>query len=67
MEKVNLAEKFSRFQDCWSPKIAGELNGQYVKLVKIKGAFVWHHHEAVAEPPSWVRGGTRHFAPTGIK
>ena len=49
MEKVNLAQKFSLFQDYWSPKIAGELNDAYVKLVKLKGEFVWHHHEAEDE------------------
>ena len=45
MEKVNLCEKLARFSDCWSPRIVGELNGQQVKLVKLKGAFVWHQHE----------------------
>lgn len=45
MEKVNLAEKLSHFSEHWKPKIAGELNGQMVKLVKFKGPFVWHHHE----------------------
>ncbi len=45
MEKVNIAERFGRFSDHWSPKIAGELNDSYVKLVKVKGEFVWHHHE----------------------
>jgi mannose-6-phosphate isomerase-like protein (cupin superfamily) len=45
MEKINLTEKFSLFSEYWNPKIAGELNGQYVKLVKFKGPFVWHHHE----------------------
>lgn len=49
MEKVNLAEKFNLFDDYWSPKIVGELNGQYVKLAKLKGEFVWHHHEAEDE------------------
>jgi mannose-6-phosphate isomerase-like protein (cupin superfamily) len=49
MEKVNLAQKFSLFQDYWSPKIAGELNDSYLKLVKLKGEFVWHHHEAEDE------------------
>ncbi len=44
MEKVNLAEKLSRFSEHWSPKIVGELNGQMVKLVKFNGPFVWHHH-----------------------
>jgi mannose-6-phosphate isomerase-like protein (cupin superfamily) len=43
--KINLKQKFSLFNDCWSPKIVGELNGQYVKLVKVKGEFQWHHHE----------------------
>ena len=45
MKKVNLAEKFGLFDAYWSPKIVGELNGQYVKLVKVKGEFVWHHHK----------------------
>jgi len=45
MEKVNLAEKFARFEERWSPRIVGELNGQLVKLVKLQGEFVWHHHE----------------------
>lgn len=45
MEKVNLLEKFAHFNDHWNPRIAGELNGQQVKLVKFIGPFVWHHHE----------------------
>jgi len=45
MLKVNLAEKFVRIGEYWSPKIVGQLNGQYVKLAKFKGEFVWHHHE----------------------
>ncbi len=45
MEKVNLKEKFSLFTTHYEPKIAGELNGQLVKLVKFKGEFVWHHHD----------------------
>jgi len=44
-EPINLQEKFSRFFDYWKPKIAGELNDSYVKLVKFRGEFVWHHHE----------------------
>ena len=42
---VNLAQKFSLFSDQWNPKIAGELNDFYVKLVKVQGEFVWHQHE----------------------
>lgn len=45
MKKVNLLEKFSLFNDQWSPKIVGELNGQQVKLVKLEGEFVWHKHD----------------------
>ena len=44
-EKINIAEKLSLFKEYWSPKIVGELNGQYVKLAKFKGNFVWHKHE----------------------
>jgi mannose-6-phosphate isomerase-like protein (cupin superfamily) len=44
MLKVNLKEKLSLFSDYWNPRIAGELNGQQVKLVKLKGEFIWHHH-----------------------
>ena len=45
MNKVNLSDKFERFQDLWSPKIVGELNDSYEKLVKLKGEFVGHRHE----------------------
>jgi len=45
MEKVNLHQKLSLFSEHWSPKIVGELNGQHVKLVKLKGEFVWHKHD----------------------
>ena len=45
MKVVDLKEKFSLFNEFWSPKIAGELNGQYVKLAKLKGEFVWHMHD----------------------
>ena len=45
MEKVNLAEKLTMFSEYWSPKIVGELNGQHVKLAKLKGEFIWHKHD----------------------
>ncbi len=45
LEKVNLAQKFSLFEDCWSPKIVGEVNDFHVKLAKLEGEFVWHHHD----------------------
>jgi mannose-6-phosphate isomerase-like protein (cupin superfamily) len=44
MEKVNLAQKFAMFNDHWSPRIVGEINDSYVKLARLKGEFVWHHH-----------------------
>ena len=56
MDKVNLQDKFAQFSDCWSPKIVGELNGQHVKLAKLKGPFVWHHHEAEDELFLVIRG-----------
>ena len=49
MDKVNLAQKFSLFSDYYSPKIVGELNDSHVKLVKLKGEFVWHHHDVEDE------------------
>jgi len=45
MEKVNVAEKFRQIREYWKPYIAAELNGQHVKLVKLKREFVWHHHD----------------------
>jgi mannose-6-phosphate isomerase-like protein (cupin superfamily) len=56
MDKVNLSEKFGLFDDYWSPKIVGELNGQYVKLAKLKGEFVWHYHETEDELFLVVKG-----------
>jgi len=45
MQVVNLAEKFSLFTETWTPKIIGELNGQHVKIARLKGEFVWHSHK----------------------
>lgn len=45
IHKVNLAEKFGLFGEHWQPKIVAELNDAYVKLVRLKGEFVWHQHE----------------------
>ena len=57
--KVNLAEKFALIDEHWRPKLAGELNGQEVKLVKFKGEFPWHHHETEDEMFVAVRGNFR--------
>jgi mannose-6-phosphate isomerase-like protein (cupin superfamily) len=59
MEKVNLAQKFSRITEYWKPYIAAELNGQYVKLDKLKGEFVWHKHECEDELFWVVKGRFR--------
>ena len=59
MDKVNLAQKFSLFSDQYSPKIAGELNDFYVKLVKFRGPFVWHHHDEEDELFFVVQGTMR--------
>ena len=56
MNKVNLVQKFSLLQDYWSPKIVDELNDSYIKLVKFKGEFVWHHHETEDELFLVVKG-----------
>lgn len=59
MEKVNLAEKFALISEHWRPKVVGELNGQEVKLAKIKGEFPWHQHEREDEMFLAVRGRFR--------
>ena len=42
---INLTEKFNLFSEQWHPKIIGELNNSYVKLAKVQGEFIWHHHK----------------------
>jgi mannose-6-phosphate isomerase-like protein (cupin superfamily) len=59
MDKVNLQQKFATFTDYFNPRIVGELNGQHVKLVKSKGAFVWHHHDDEDEMFLVVKGRFR--------
>ncbi len=59
MEKVNLAQKFSLFAEHYSPKIVGEINDAYVKLVKLQGEFVWHHHEHEDELFLVIKGELR--------
>ena len=59
MNKINLREKFSSINDHWNPRIAAELNGQYVKLVKFQGPFTWHHHETEDELFMVVKGRFR--------
>jgi mannose-6-phosphate isomerase-like protein (cupin superfamily) len=56
MRSVNLEEKFTKFQDFWNPRVIGELNDCHVKAVKIKGEFVWHHHDHEDEMFLVVKG-----------
>ena len=59
MDKVNLAEKLSLISDYYNPRIAGEINDSYVKLVKLKGEFMWHHHDAEDELFLVIKGTLR--------
>ncbi|MGA3316126.1 MAG: cupin domain-containing protein [Candidatus Korobacteraceae bacterium] len=59
MDKVNLAQKLSLFTDRYSPKIVGEVNDAYVKLVKLQGEFMWHHHDHEDELFFVVKGALR--------
>jgi len=56
MDKVNLSEKFNLFQDHWNPRIVGEVNDCYLKAVKFKGDFVWHHHDQEDEMFMVIKG-----------
>lgn len=59
LHKIDLREKFSRIEKHWSPRIAAELNGQHVKLVKFAGEFVWHKHDTEDELFLVVNGSFR--------
>ena len=59
VSKVNIAELFGRFNEPWSPKVAGDINEMQVKMVKLRGEFVWHHHEREDELFLVVRGQLR--------
>ncbi|HEY5605018.1 MAG TPA: cupin domain-containing protein [Thermoplasmata archaeon] len=59
MDKVNLDEKLALVRDYWSPKIVADLNDSYIKVVKMKGEFVWHHHTAEDEMFYVVKGVLR--------
>ncbi len=59
MNKINLVQKLALINDHWNPRIVGELNGQYLKLVKFQGPFSWHHHEKEDEMFLVVTGRLR--------
>ncbi len=58
-QAVNLADKLASFEETWSPKIVSELNGQYVKVVKFRGEYVWHHHVGEDEMFLVLKGAIR--------
>lgn len=59
METVNLKDKFGKFQDYWNPRVLGEVNDCHVKAVKLKGEFIWHHHDNEDELFLVVKGTLR--------
>lgn len=59
IEKINLADKFNLFTEFWSPKIVGEVNDFHVKLAKLQGEFIWHHHDDEDELFLVVKGSFR--------
>jgi mannose-6-phosphate isomerase-like protein (cupin superfamily) len=59
MQKINISQKLSLINDHWNPRIAAELNGQYIKLVKFQGPFAWHHHDNEDEMFLVVKGRFR--------
>jgi mannose-6-phosphate isomerase-like protein (cupin superfamily) len=82
IDKVKLSEKFSKFDDLWSPKVVGEVNDLQVKLAKIQGEFVWHHHDdedelflvvkgrllmRLRERDIWVEEGEFIVVPRGVE
>ena len=82
MEKINLKQKFAHIHEYWKPYVAGELNGQMVKLDKLKGEFVWHHHENedelflvvkgrfrmdLRDKPIWLEEGEFLVVPRGVE
>lgn len=53
---VNIAEKLQQIDAYWQPRIAGAVNDFHVKLVRIEGSFIWHHHEREDEMFLVIRG-----------
>ncbi|MEZ5982713.1 MAG: cupin domain-containing protein [Parvularculaceae bacterium] len=56
MKKLNIPKAFDRINECWSPHIAAVVNGQEVRLAKLKGSFDWHHHDGVDEAFFVIKG-----------
>jgi mannose-6-phosphate isomerase-like protein (cupin superfamily) len=56
ISEINLQDKFDKINEYWTPKIVGELNGQYIKLAKVKGEMIWHSHEEEDELFMVIKG-----------
>ncbi len=82
MDIVNIDQRFSLFNDYWKPKIVGELNDSYIKLVKLKGEFVWHKHDnedelffvvkgklliKLRDRDAWIKEGEFLIIPKGVE
>lgn len=67
MKVINLEEKFSKFEEYWTPKIIGEMNGQDVKIAKVKGEFVWHNHKEEDELFYIIKGSLKIDFEDGIR
>jgi mannose-6-phosphate isomerase-like protein (cupin superfamily) len=59
MDKIDLQQKFALITDYWNPKQIGEMNDFAVKIVKVQGEFVWHHHEQEDELFFVIKGRLR--------
>jgi mannose-6-phosphate isomerase-like protein (cupin superfamily) len=66
IQSVNLSEKLASFTESWVPKVVGELNGQYVKVVKFTGQYVWHKHDNEDELFMVLRGRIRVHLRDGV-
>lgn len=67
MQVVNIKDKFSKFSDHWNPRIIGQLNGQDVKIAKVKGEFVWHNHTDEDELFYIIKGSLKIDFEDGIR
>jgi mannose-6-phosphate isomerase-like protein (cupin superfamily) len=56
---INFAQKFGLFQEQWQPKVVAEMNDYQFKVVKLRGDFVWHHHQNTDETFIVIEGALR--------
>ena len=65
-DKINLARKLAGFEETWVPKVVAELNGQFAKVVKVRGEYVWHHHDEEDELFLVLKGHMDIHLPDGV-